>query len=278
MELKKIIEAILFSSSKPVAPKLLKKRLEEYPPQEIEEALRELTTEYNNLDRAAEIAEVAGGFQMKTKPVYKEWVTRFVKEKDVGLTKSMLETLSIIAYKQPVTKKDIDNVRGVDSTRAIKLLLERKLINIAGKNEDAGKKIIFRTTDKFLEVYGLRSIEDLPTYKDLESLELEPKVNGMVHGAQGLEHKAESAEQGAEGVGYNPERPEIDECIEHSAEGIKLSAESNEPSVENTAEDAESAGQDVESNEHGADFANSEQLENSEKSLATAEQGQVNSE
>jgi segregation and condensation protein B len=278
MELKKIIEAILFSSSKPVAPKLLKKRLEEYPPQEIEEALRELTTEYNNLDRAVEIAEVAGGFQMKTKPVYKEWVTRFVKEKDVGLTKSMLETLSIIAYKQPVTKKDIDNVRGVDSTRAIKLLLERKLINIAGKNEDAGKKIIFRTTDKFLEVYGLRSIEDLPTYKDLESLELEPKVNGMVHGAQGVEHKAESAEQGAEGVGYNPERPEIDECIEHSAEGIKLSAESNEPSVESTAEDAESAGQDVESNEHGADFANSEQLENSEKSLATAEQGQVNSE
>jgi segregation and condensation protein B len=278
MELKKIIEAILFSSSKPVAPKLLKKRLEEYPPQEIEEALRELTTEYNNLDRAVEIAEVAGGFQMKTKPVYKEWVTRFVKEKDVGLTKSMLETLSIIAYKQPVTKKDIDNVRGVDSTRAIKLLLERKLINIAGKNEDAGKKIIFRTTDKFLEVYGLRSIEDLPTYKDLESLELEPKVNGMVHGAQGVEHKAESAEQGAEGVGYNPERPEIDECIEHSAEGIKLSVESNEPSVESTAEDAESTGQDVESNEHGADFANSEQLENSEKSLATAEQGQVNSE
>ena len=148
MELKKIIEAILFSSSKPVAPKLLKKRLEEYPPQEIEEALRELTTEYNNLDRAVEIAEVAGGFQMKTKPVYKEWVTRFVKEKDVGLTKSMLETLSIIAYKQPVTKKDIDNVRGVDSTRAIKLLLERKLINIAGKNEDAGKKIIFRTIGK----------------------------------------------------------------------------------------------------------------------------------
>lgn len=181
MELKKIIEAVLFSSSKPVAPKLLKKRLEEYPPEEIEQALRELTGEYNNLDRAVEIAEVAGGFQMKTKPIYKEWVKRFVKEKDVGLTKSMLETLSIIAYKQPITKKDIDNVRGVDSTRAIKLLLERKLIGIAGKNEDAGKKMVFRTTEKFLEVYGLRSIDDLPTYKDIESLELEPKMQGMVN-------------------------------------------------------------------------------------------------
>jgi segregation and condensation protein B len=198
MELIRIIEAILFSSSKPVALKLLKKRLEEYPPEEIEQAIRELTAEYNNLERAVEIAQVAGGFQMKTRPVYKEWVKRFVREKDVGLTKSMLETLSIIAYKQPITKKDIDSVRGVDSTRAIKLLLERKLIGIAGKNGDAGKKIVFRTTEKFLEVYGLRSIDDLPTYKDIESLELEPKmqgmVNGVAHGAQSVEQRANFAD------------------------------------------------------------------------------------
>jgi len=203
MELKKIIEAILFSSSKPVAPKILKKRLEEYSSEEIDEALRELITEYNNMDRAVEIAEVASGFQMKTKPLYKEWVTRFVKEKDVGLTKSMLETLSIVAYKQPVTKKDIDNVRGVDSTRAIKLLLERKLICIAGKNGDAGKKIIFKTTEKFLELYGLRNIEDLPTYKDIESLELEPKMQGLVNG---IEHRAESMEHSSEGIEANPLR------------------------------------------------------------------------
>jgi len=194
MELKKIIEAVLFSSSKPVAPKLLIKRLVEYPSEEIQQALLELIGEYNNLDRAVEIAEVAGGFQMKTKPAYKEWVKRFVKEKDVGLTKSMLETLSIIAYKQPITKKDIDSVRGVDSTRAIKLLLERKLVGIAGKNGDAGKKIIFRTTEKFLEVYGLRNIDDLPTYKDIESLELEPRMLGIVNDT---EHRAERTEQSA---------------------------------------------------------------------------------
>jgi segregation and condensation protein B len=135
---------------------------------------------------------------MKTKLAYKEWVKRFVKEKDVGLTKSMLETLSIIAYKQPITKKDIDSVRGVDSTRAIKLLLERKLVGIAGKNGDAGKKIIFRTTEKFLEVYGLRNIEDLPTYKDIESLELEPRMLGIVNdterGAERTEQSANSAD------------------------------------------------------------------------------------
>jgi segregation and condensation protein B len=194
MELKQIIEAVLFSSSKPITAKLLNKRLEEYPPEEIEQALRELTGEYYNSDRAVEIAEVAGGFQMKTKPIYKEWVKRFVKEKDVGLTKSMLETLSIIAYKQPVSKKDIDSVRGVDSTRAIKLLLERKLIGIAGKNGEAGKRMVFRTTEKFLEVYGLRGIDDLPTYKDIESLELEPNIRGILNG---IGHGAESMEQSA---------------------------------------------------------------------------------
>jgi segregation and condensation protein B len=115
--------------------------------------------------------EVAGGWQMRTKAEYREWLKRFVREKDVGLTKSTLEALSIIAYKQPITKKEIDSVRGVDSARAIKLLLERRLITIAGKDGGGGKKIIFRTTEKFLEVFGLRSIEDLPTYKDIESLE-----------------------------------------------------------------------------------------------------------
>jgi segregation and condensation protein B len=162
----------LFSSSKPVALKQLKKKLEEYPPEEVERFLHELAQEYNSSDRAIEIVEVAGGYQMRTRLAYREWAKRFVKEKDVGLTKSMLETLSIIAYKQPLTKKEIDGVRGVDSSRAIKLLLDKKLIGIAGKNGDAGKRIIFRTTEKFLEVYGLRSIEDLPTYKDIESLEL----------------------------------------------------------------------------------------------------------
>lgn len=192
MELKKILEAILFSSSKPITAKLLKKKLEEHTPEEIETALRELTDEFNNSDRAVEIAHVAGGFQMKTKPAYKEWVKRFVKEKDVGLTRSTLETLSIIAYKQPISKKDIDGVRGVDSARAIKLLLERRLITIAGRDGDTGKKMAFKTTEKFLELYGLRSIDDLPTYKDIESLELEPSIRSI---ANNPEHKVDDVER-----------------------------------------------------------------------------------
>lgn len=171
MELKTILEAVLFSSSRPITAKQAARRLEEFPLQDIEEAFRALIIEYSGPGRSVEIAEVAGGYQMRTRLEYRDIVRRFVKEKDVALSRPMLETLSIIAYKQPVAKRDIDAVRGVDSARAIKHLLEKRLIDIAGRNGDAGKKMTFRTTARFLEVYGLNNIEDLPTYKDIESLE-----------------------------------------------------------------------------------------------------------
>lgn len=171
MELKNIIEAVLFSSSRPVTLKQVAKRLEEFSVDEIEQAFSVLAGEYAGSGRSVEIVAVAGGYQMRTRLEYRDYVKRFVREKDVGLTRSMLETLAIIAYKQPVTKKEIDVVRGVDSARAIKHLLEKRLIEIAGRNGDAGKRIVFRTTGRFLEVYGLKSLEDLPTYKEIESLE-----------------------------------------------------------------------------------------------------------
>ena len=170
MELKRIIEAILFVSPKPVSLKTLFKRLEGCSPKDVEDAMDELKKEYNLSERALEIVQVSSGFQMRTKIDYKEWVKRFVKEKDVELTRSVLETLAAIVYRQPVTKREVDAIRGVDSSRAIKLLLNKRLIEIAGRDGEIGKAITFRTTNRFLEVYGLRSIEDLPTYKELELL------------------------------------------------------------------------------------------------------------
>jgi len=170
VELKRIIEAVLFVANRPVTLKVLYKKLEGCSRADIEGALSELIAEYNFSDRAVEIIEVSGGYQMRTKLDYKEWVKRFAKEKDVELTRSVLETLAVIAYKQPVAKREVDVIRGVDSSRAIKHLLEKRLVEIAGRNEEAGKPIAFRTTDRFLEVYGLRGIEDLPTTKELEAL------------------------------------------------------------------------------------------------------------
>lgn len=108
---------------------------------------------------------------MRTKPDRKEWVKRFVREKDVGLTRAVLETLAVVAYRQPIAKREIDVLRGVDSSRCVRLLLDRKLIEIAGRNQETGKPMIFRTTKKFLETFGLRDVSDLPTIKELEALE-----------------------------------------------------------------------------------------------------------
>jgi segregation and condensation protein B len=171
IDLKRILEAVLFSSSRPLKVKAFVKKLTIYSTEEIQQALGELTDEYRHADRAIEIVNVSGGYQMRTKIIFREWVSRFVKEKDIGLTRPMLEALSLVAYKQPITKRDIDMTRGVDSTRMIKQLLERKLIEIAGRTDDIGKPIVFRTTETFLEVYGLKDIGDLPTLKEIEALE-----------------------------------------------------------------------------------------------------------
>ena len=122
-------------------------------------------------ERAIEIKEVSAGFQMRTKPDHKDWVKRFVREKDVGLTRAVLETLAVVAYRQPIAKREIDSLRGVDSIRCVRLLLDRKLIEIAGRNQEPGRPMIFRTTGKFLETFGLRDIGDLPTIRELEALE-----------------------------------------------------------------------------------------------------------
>jgi len=133
--------------------------------------MQTLMEEYRSANRAVEIVEVSGGYQMRTKVAYRDHVRRFVKEKESGLTRPMLETLAIIAYRQPVAKREIDGLRGVDSARTVRQLLERKLIEIAGRNEELGKPIIFRTTIRFLELFGLKNLRDLPTIKEIESLE-----------------------------------------------------------------------------------------------------------
>ena len=149
----------------------LHKGLQEYSAEEITGAVQSLMDEYRDANRSVEIVEVAGGYQMRTKVAYRDQVRRFVKEREGGLTRPMLETLAIIAYRQPVAKRDIDSLRGVDSARTIRQLLDRKVIEIAGRNEELGKPIIFRTTTRFLELFGLKDIRDLPTIREIESLE-----------------------------------------------------------------------------------------------------------
>lgn len=170
-DLKRIIEAILFVAPRPVNRKQLQRKLEKFPASEVEKALQELVNEYAYSERAMEIVQVSGGYQMRTRYHFREWVRKFVRAKDVVLTQAMMEVLAITAYKQPVAKTEMDHIRGVDCSRTIRQLLERRLIEPAGRGVDGGKELLFRTTGKFLEVYNLNDISDLPTFRELETLD-----------------------------------------------------------------------------------------------------------
>jgi len=121
------------------------------------------------------VDEIAGGFQFRTSPRFAPFVRMLVQQKPTKLSRAQLEVLSIIAYRQPVTRPEIDDVRGVDSGSGLKLLLERNLIKIIGKKEEAGRPLLYATTQEFLELFGLKNLRDLPTLREFAELNQESR-------------------------------------------------------------------------------------------------------
>lgn len=172
-ELKRIIEAILFVSEKPVMIAELKDVLEDADPGLIKETLSSLKNEYESLNKGLRINEVAGGFRMATEPSLSTWLNKLYKNRYTDkLTKPSLETLSIIAYKQPITKAEIELIRGVNVDGVINTLLERELVKIVGRKEAIGRPILYGTTNQFLEYFGLNSLSELPNLREFESIDL----------------------------------------------------------------------------------------------------------
>lgn len=167
--LKAIIEAILFVSGKPVNLDRLKDVIGE-DKESIKSALQQMIDEYRKDTRGIEIVEVAGGYQMRTKTNLSEYVKNYLQVKPSKLSRPAMETLAIIAYKQPITKSEIEYIRGVDSSGILRALLERKLIRIVGKKDVPGRPLLYGTTKEFLELFGLSDIRDLPTLKDLNEI------------------------------------------------------------------------------------------------------------
>ncbi|MFQ5481118.1 MAG: SMC-Scp complex subunit ScpB [Nitrospinaceae bacterium] len=165
-ELKAIIENLLLTSDQPVTAERLRQTFMNGTGKEaFQEILLELEKDY--AERPLQIIEVAEGFQLCTRPEYSEWVRKFLKlDKTFRLSQPGLDTLSIIAYKQPLTRTEVDEIRGVDSSGVLRTLLERKLIAPGGRKEVPGKPIMYRTTQKFLEYFGLRDLGELPTLAD----------------------------------------------------------------------------------------------------------------
>ena len=164
------VEAIVFVAGEPVTIKLLAEVLGE-DKQAIEASIEHLVSEYENRDSGLQIREVAGGWQIATKTEYHEEIRNFLKTRpSAKLSLAALETLAVIAYKQPVTVPEILEIRGVQSASAIKTLLEKRLIVTKGHKETVGRPMLYGTSKEFLLQFGLKDLEELPSIEDFEDL------------------------------------------------------------------------------------------------------------
>ncbi|MBN1586597.1 MAG: SMC-Scp complex subunit ScpB [Candidatus Omnitrophica bacterium] len=169
--IKQIIEAILFVSEKPVTLHELLKFMEEAERSEIVDAIAELKQELEERQRGLRIVEVAGGLRFTTHPDTSEWLKRVYKKRFAErLSRACLETLAIIAYRQPLTRHDIEAVRGVSADAALGTLIEKRLIRISGRKETPGRPLLYGTSREFLEYFGLDSLKDLPRPGEVKNL------------------------------------------------------------------------------------------------------------
>jgi len=167
---KAILEALIFVSESPLTLDRMKEVLGGVNKRELQRLLAEMMEDYRRSERGITLEEVAEGFQFRTRAEFGDWVRKLKKVKTTALSQPSLETLAIIAYRQPVVRMDIEKIRGVDSGGVLRTLLEKKLVKIIGKKDVPGKPIVYGTSKRFLEVFGLKDLSELPTLKDLDSL------------------------------------------------------------------------------------------------------------
>lgn len=165
--LRGLVEALIFVSDRPIRATELAKATAA-PLKEIKELLGSMVDEYSG--RGIQLGEVAGGWIFRTNPAYAPFVRDLTKQKPVKLTRAQIETLAILAYRQPITRPEIDDIRGVDSGPVLKVLLERELIKILGKKDEPGRPLIYGTTPHFLEFFGLKALRDMPTLREFTEL------------------------------------------------------------------------------------------------------------
>lgn len=170
-EVKSILEALLFISGEPLTVETLKNILE-IDKMEIGRLMGELIKEYQLKNGGVFISEIAGGYRMVTNPGCGAWVKKFLSTAlPTRLSQQSLETLSIVAYKQPIIKAEIEAIRGVNSDGPLRTLLERRLIKILGRKEAPGRPLMYGTTKEFLQYFGLKDLAELPTLKEIQEVE-----------------------------------------------------------------------------------------------------------
>ena len=188
------LEALLYSSDQPLPLSLLAESLE-VPPDQVAAGLLALQHEYAARGAGIQVREIAGGWMIVTAPEHAEWVGRLLRgKKRMRLSRAALETMAIVAYKQPVTKSEIEAIRGVDSTAVLATLIERNLVTIRGRSKVVGRPLLYGTTPEFLDYFGLRDLSELPRPEELRALvaarepeQLEiSELDAMAEAASGL--------------------------------------------------------------------------------------------
>jgi segregation and condensation protein B len=167
-DVKPILESLFFVSDSPIRLEVLVEILPESNKEAILEGIRQIQAEYGDGSKGIELAEIAGGYQFRTKPGWAEWVHRLRKAKAVKLSQAALETLAIVAYRQPVIRPAIEEIRGVDTGSVLHTLLEKGLIKIMGRKELPGRPIVYGTTKAFLELFSLNAVSDLPKLQEIQ--------------------------------------------------------------------------------------------------------------
>ena len=166
-----ILEAMIFASDSPLTINKIKEVLGDIGAREIRKAINILNERYESCHSALMILEVAGGYQMVTRPEYADYVGQLYKSRQAHrLTQKALETLAIVAYKQPITKPEIEHIRGVNVDSVLRTLIERNLITVVGREKGPGNPLLYGTTKDFLEYFGLNSLDDLPKLKEIDEL------------------------------------------------------------------------------------------------------------
>jgi len=167
-EIKPILESLFFVSDSPIRLETLVEILPESNKETIIEGIRQIQAEYENPSKGIELTEIAGGYQFRTKPDWAGWVGRLKKVRAIKLSQAALETLAIVAYRQPVIRPAVEEIRGVDSGSVLHTLMEKGLIKMMGRKDLPGRPIVYGTTKAFLELFGLNTLSDLPSLKEIE--------------------------------------------------------------------------------------------------------------
>ena len=253
-EQRRIIEALVLASNEPVSVQRLASIVPGLTPSVAKDRINEINTEYQEQDRAFEIWEVAGGFQIRTRAEFSGYVQELRKDRPLRLSQAALETMAIVAYKQPLTRAELELVRGVDSGAILKSLLDRRLLRLVGHRDVPGRPLIYGTSKRFLEVFGLESLKQLPSLRELEELAREQgiELGGQEPGEGEVIEDPNLAETLGEGeIGEDP--PSVDHELAEDPPSVDHELAEESPGTEEAGEGAgeEAGGEEMSPNPAG---------------------------